>query len=417
MQVPAPEWLLARIAELPAAPALLSRLGDTPGVHLVGGSVRDLLLDGRPLDLDLVVEGDAAAFAQRLGGELRSYDRFGTATVVLDGHSYDIAGARRESYSAPGALPDVVPATLHDDLERRDFTVNAAAVELAGPRAGTLRAVPAALGDLDARRLRVLHDRSFVDDPTRLLRLARYSARLGFEIEPQTLALARTAIDDGALRTVSGPRSGAELRLLALEPDPIGGFHALRAFGLDHATAAAAGLDEASAERFELDDPELASRSLELLPDDGRSDLTVLALAARGVPRAELEVLLERLAFEAGDRDVIITAATGADVLAQSLGAARRPSEIGAALAGVPAEAVAIAGAVGPADAARDWLHRLRLVSLEIDGSDLLAAGVAEGPAIGRGLRAALAAKLDGRASGREAELDQALAAATQASE
>jgi tRNA nucleotidyltransferase (CCA-adding enzyme) len=379
--------------------------------------VRDLLLEGRPLDLDLVVEGDAAALAERLGGEVRAYDRFGTATIVLDGHSYDIASARRETYAAPGALPDVVPAALGDDLERRDFTVNAAAVELAGPRAGALSSVPETLDDLDARRLRVLHGASFVDDPTRLLRLVRYSARLGFTIEPQTLALAQQAIEEGGLRTVSGPRIGAEIRLLAREPDPVAGFAALRALGLDHATAAAVGLDAASAARFELDDPSLARRALELLPGDARADLTVLGLAARGVPQRALEALLERLAFEAEDRDAIVTAATRADALAQGLAAARRPSEIAAVLAGVPPTAAAIAGALGPAEAAGEWLGHLRHVRLEIDGSDLLAAGVPEGPAIGRGLRAALAAKLDGLASGREAELEHALAAATQGSQ
>jgi tRNA nucleotidyltransferase (CCA-adding enzyme) len=407
MQAPAPDELLARIRALPAATALLSRLGDVAGVHLVGGAVRDLLLDGHPLDLDLVVEGDAAALAQQLGGEIRAYDRFGTATVVLDGHSYDIAGARRETYTVPGALPDVAPAGLSDDLERRDFTVNAAAIELAGPRGGALTAARHALDDLDARQLRVLHDRSFIDDPTRLERLARYSSRLGFAIEPATMELARRAIEGGALRTVSGPRIGTELRLLARERDPIGGFANLRALGLDRAIGAG----------FGLDDEPLARRALTLLPQDGRAELLVLGLAARGVPRRELEQMLERLAFEAEDRDVIVAAATGTDALAHAVSAARMPSEIGAALAGAPPELGAIVGALGPAAAAQDWLDSLRHIRLEIDGNDLLAAGVPEGPAIGRGLRAALAAKLDGLANGREAELAHALAAATAASE
>ena len=175
------------------------------------------------MDLDLVVEGDAAAFASSLGGELKVHDRFGTSTVTLDGFSYDIARARRETYAHPGALPDVAPAPLAEDLERRDFTVNTLALALAGDRAGELTSVPTALEDLDARRLRVLHDHSFIDDPTRLFRLVRYATRLGFEIEPHTRALADRAIAGGALRTVSGPRVGAELRLLAREPNPVRG--------------------------------------------------------------------------------------------------------------------------------------------------------------------------------------------------
>jgi tRNA nucleotidyltransferase (CCA-adding enzyme) len=125
-----------------------------------------------------------------------------------------------------------------------------------------------------------------------------------------------------------------------------------------------------------------------------------------------LSELLDRLAFEASDRNSIIAAARGAPAVAEALAAATRPSQIAAAVASGGPEQVALAGALGPAQAAKDWLERLRDVRLEIDGSDLIAAGVPEGPAVGRGLRAALDAKLDGRASGRHAELEAALSAA-----
>ena len=393
--LPEPRELLERLRALPAVDLL-------PGggrVYVVGGAVRDLLLGGAPVDLDLVVEGDAEALARSLGGTLTGHDRFGTATVVLDGHTYDIARSRRETYAHPGALPDVEPAPLADDLERRDFTVNAIALRLAD---GDLRAAPGALEDLEARRLRVLHDASFIDDPTRLFRLVRYASRLGFEIEPHTLALAGAAIDGGALATVSGPRVGAELRLLAREEDPIAGFVALRELGLDRAVNPG----------FGLDDEALARRALELLPSDARRDRLVLALAGRRVPAAELSRLLDAMAFEAEDRDVIVATAARAEEVARALAAAQAPSEIAAAAADAPAELVAVAGALGPDSRARDWLKTLRHVSLSIDGRDLLAAGVPEGPAIGRGLRAALAAKLDGRALSREDELAEALGAA-----
>ena len=250
--------------------------------------MRDLLLGGTPFDLDLVVEGDAAAVAASLGGELKAFDRFGTATVVLDGFSYDIAQARRETYAQPGALPDVEPAPLAEDLLRRDFTVNAIALALAGDSAGELTAAPAALEDLDARRLRVLHDRSFIDDPTRLMRLARYASRLGFEVEPHTRELADAAVAGGALWTVSGSRLGAELRLLARERDPVAALRGLADLGLDRAIHP----------EFGIEDEELARRALALLPDDGRRDRLAVALAARRVPPAELGALLESLAFE-----------------------------------------------------------------------------------------------------------------------
>ena len=393
--------LLDRVLALPAARPLVPRLGDVTGVYLVGGAVRDVLLGGTPVDLDLVVEGDTAPLTASLDGDVRVHDRFGTATVVLDGFSYDIARSRRETYSRPGALPEVEPAPLSEDLRRRDFTVNAIAIALTGDRAGELTAAPHALEDLEGRRLRVLHDGSFIDDPTRLFRLVRYSSRLGFEIEPHTRALAEVPIAAGALGTVSGPRIGAELRLLASEPDPVRALGALADLGLDVAVHPAFGLAG--------ENETLARRALMLLPDDGRTDRLALAVAARGVPAPDLSALLDALAFEAEDRDAILLAATSATDLARALSAARAPSAVAAAAAGAPAEVVALAGALGAETQARAWLDTLRHVRLAIDGRDLLAAGVPEGPAIGRGLREALAAKLDGRVDGREQELAVAL--------
>jgi tRNA nucleotidyltransferase (CCA-adding enzyme) len=262
--------------------------------------------------------------------------------------------------------------------------------------------VPNALEDLEAGLLRVLHDRSFIDDPTRLLRMARYSARLGFSVEPQTAELAREAVDAGALATVSGTRVGAELRLLACEPDPVAAIGKLGELGLDTA------IDP----DFGLQDPALANRALALLPDDGRPDRLVLAVATARMPVPRLRALLSALAFKAVDRDIIFNAATRVDAVAAELARATRPSEIAAAADGASPELIAIAGALGPASQAWDWLTQLREVQLQIDGSDLLAAGVTSGPAIGRGLRAARAAKLDGRAPDQDSELAEALRAA-----
>ena len=267
--------MLAKIRSLPAAGPLLERLGDHPGVYLVGGAVRDLLIGTEPKELDLVVEGDASEFANQLDVRPRVHDRFGTSTAFVNGFTYDIAQARRESYERPGALPQVTPATVDEDLRRRDFTVNAMAIALTGRNAGELHKAEHAREDLDARLLRVLHDRSFIDDPTRLLRLVRYAARLGFKPEPHTNELLEAAVATGALTTVSGSRIGAELRLLAGEDDPIAGFGCLR----EHR------LDQAIAEGFGLADPALAAAALSLAPADSRRDLIVLAAASRHTPR------------------------------------------------------------------------------------------------------------------------------------
>ena len=182
--------------------------------------------------------------------------------------------------------------------------------------------MPGALEDLEARRLRVLHDGSFIDDPTRLFRLVRYASRLGFEIEPHTRALAEGAIAAGAPDTVSGPRIGAELRLLAGEPDPVRALGALSDLGLDAAVHPAFGLAGES--------ETLARRALTLLPDDGRPDRLALSVAARRVPATDLSALLDALAFEAEDRDAILLAATSAGDLARALSVARAPSAIAA---------------------------------------------------------------------------------------
>lgn len=190
-------------------------LEDEPDVYLVGGAVRDRLLGRTPKELDFVVEGDAIAVArrvaQRLDADLTVHDRFGTATVRTPADAYDFTSARTETYERPGALPTVhLGATIEQDLARRDFTINAIARRVAD---GHEVAWPGARDDLRSGTLRVLHDRSFIDDPTRMLRLVRYAHRLGFEPDPHTAAL----VDHDLLQTVSQERVNREIRLLLAE--------------------------------------------------------------------------------------------------------------------------------------------------------------------------------------------------------
>jgi tRNA nucleotidyltransferase (CCA-adding enzyme) len=358
--------LLARgLAATPALARVREAAGDP--VYLVGGSVRDILLGRDRDDLDVVVEGDAVALARELGGQELSAGRFATASAVIDGVRVDLAGARRETYPAPGALPEVEPASLAEDLARRDFTINAMAV----PLGGDPDLIDAHGGEQDLRSgvLRILHERSFTDDPTRALRAARYAARLGFGLDPDTERLLRQA----DLESISQDRVQAELRRIAAEQDPRSAIELAAGWGLVDLPAEAA---------------ELVGRVAELTVSPPWSELA---------PRTEA-------------------------VLAALEGPAPAVRELAGTVPASPSEALPLVAGRGGAELAlaralgAEWLDRYasewRHVRLEIDGDDLLAEGVPEGPAVGRGLGAALAAKLDGQLAGREAELEAALRAA-----
>ena len=359
-----PERIPERLRALPGLDRVREAASGT-ATYLVGGAVRDLLLGRDRTDLDIAVEGDAAAVGRRLGGEVRTHERFATATVHTAGLELDLATSRSESYPEPGALPEIQPATLSEDLARRDFTLNAMAVPLAGdpelidPHGG--------LEDLKRGALRVLHDRSFVDDPTRALRAARYAARYGFDLDRGTERLLREA----DLATVSSDRVDAELRKLAVEETARRGFELLDEWGL--------------------------------LPlPDGAPELidAVSALTARE-PWSRV-----------ADRDEAVLAAArgrGRDAAGELAAAEVTAPSQGVDLArGQDGVTLALARALGA-----EWLDRYveewRDIRLDIDGDDLMEAGIPEGPAIGRGLTAALRAKLDGEVASTEDELRVAL--------
>jgi tRNA nucleotidyltransferase (CCA-adding enzyme) len=397
--------LASRARAHPAIARVAASLAGVPGCWLVGGAVRDLLLGGHPLDLDVVVEGDALAAAtsaaERLGGAVTAHERFGTAIVQADELSFDLAGARRERYRAPGALPEVEAALLEEDLGRRDFTVNAIALGLSSDAEGQVRCAAHADDDLRAGQLRVLHERSFLDDPTRLLRLARYGARLGFEVEPSTADLARAAVAAGALSTISAARVGAELRLMGAEVSAPDALERVSALGADRALHPQFGVR-----------PELARAALELAPPDARSDLVALAACATDFDREGLRAWLDEMEFERAPREAVLAAALDGESLARALIDAGGRGRLAQLARGRPPEQLALAAAHGAGDQVGLWTRELSGVRLEISGDDLLAAGVPPGPRVGAGLAAALEAKLDGRVEGREAELRAASEAA-----
>jgi tRNA nucleotidyltransferase (CCA-adding enzyme) len=337
-------------------------------VYLVGGAVRDLLL-GRPkADVDLAVEGEVGALADRLGAVTAEHERFGTVKADVDGHEIDLVSLRTETYPEPGALPVVSRAqSVEEDLARRDFTINAMAI----PLQGEPRLIDPYRGrqDLEKGLLRVLHDRSFVDDPTRAIRAARYASRFGFALEPRTEELIRKT----DLTTVSAERRRSELERLAAEENACAGFELIGEWGLIDLRPNGLQLMEAVAKLLRA--PHWAQE----VPRE-----RALVAAALGPPGAE-EVLASMWKPKPGE--------------GVELAERRDPVEL------------ILARAMG-ANWLDSYLTAWRRIELEIDGDDLIAAGIEQGPAIGRGLRAARHKKLEGEIAGREEELATALAAA-----
>ena len=379
MNLPAGEPELSeRLAQLHGL-VQIREAAESTQVYLVGGAVRDLLLGNRRVDVDVAVQGEIEGLVRRLGGTSIVHERFSTASVEVDGLTVDLATARSETYATPGALPDVAPAELTADLGRRDFTVNAMAIPLQGePR---LIDPSGGLADLEAGLLRVLHAASFVDDPTRALRAARYAARLGFELETDTERLVRQT----DLETVSADRIDVELLKLCAEPEAASALELLARWGL-----------------FELD-PEAATRVRSVTDLLERPPWT--RVAERGL--AVHAAAFGRAPGTAGRRRDLLESAGAISAVTPE-----KPSVAVAAAADHTIIELLLARMMGA-----DWLDRYltewRDIALEVSGAELLAAGVAEGPAVGRGLDAALRMKLDGEIDGREAELAAALAAAT----
>ena len=390
-------------AKLRALHAAGELVGEAPGqpheVYLVGGPVRDMFLDRSPKDLDLSVVGDGEEFgrqlAEKLGGRLVATSEFGTARALFDCGAVDIATARFETYPGPGALPHVTPAGIQEDLARRDFTVNAMAVAAWPARWGDLLDPHGGAADTVRKQLRVLHDRSFRDDPTRIMRGLRYLARLGFEFEPRTLGL--IARDRQFISNLSAARVRAELeRMLAEDAraevmrsaDGLGVLAAIHpALKAGPGTLAALGKTQAEAE----------------------GTLYALAVLTVALVQEEAEQVVARLQPPKEWREVILAAPRFRAVTDVLLAGRVPPVQVVEALDAFPLPVVLAQREVaspGPLHSRLDdYLTRLRHIRPECDGHDLIRAGVPEGPEVGVLLGELHAARLDGRVHTKDEEL------------
>ena len=410
--------LVARInAALPPATrealGAVTRLATAHGARafLAGGVVRDVWR-GEPRgarDLDVVIEGDgpgvARAIASELGGALVEHERFLTASVETAGHGrIDVVTARTERYERPGALPRVLPGSMAQDLRRRDFTVNAMAVELGSGSFGLLDPL-GGIVDLERRRLRILHPLSFVEDPTRMLRAARYAARLGLTADRWTLRCHALALRLAPYPALSASRFAAELERLLGEPSP----------GAALALAVRAGVvrvldprwrpGRTTGQRLGALDASLAWARAHRLA----SPLTVAVLALANEQRADVATALpERLGLSGEPLYRVRRALEEAPRLSTRLRAARSRSEAARVLREAGGVALVLLHLTETAELRErlDWYVREgRAVAAELSGDDVIALGVARGPAVSEVLQALRDGRLDGRFVDRQAEM------------
>src|SRR5213078_1853909 len=398
---------LARLERLrPVFEAVAAVSEPFEGVYLVGGTVRDILLGERSFDVDIAVEGDAIALAQALAdalaGRVRAHEKFGTAVVLYgDDERVDVVTARTEFYDAPAALPTVEHASIREDLFRRDFTINAMAVSLKGADLGRLVDPFAGRRDLEAKTVRVLHNLSFIDDPTRIFRAIRYENRYGFRMDEHTQRLARGTIEMGLVGDLSSARLRDELVALLEEGEVEHSILRLAELGADKAIHPHLAADgeavtllarlRALVQEYELDVP--AWR------------LGLIALARR-LPPDEVYEWLQRLKVRRRDAEQIAAAVTVGPRLVERL----RDRDV------EPAEVVALADRYAPdaplfalgledLEPLREYFRGLRDVRLEVTGNDLAELGLGESPRVGEILAELRRRKLNGELDGRDSEL------------
>ena len=370
-------------------------------LYLVGGCVRDLALSRDLLDVDLVAEGEvqslAATVASTLGGRSVAHREFGTVTLEVNGARLDLAMARAETYARPGALPRVRPASIEEDLARRDFTINALALALSGPQRGRLLDPFHGWDDLRRGLVRVLHPRSFIDDATRILRAVRYTARLNFRLESGTRALVLRNVS--YLDTISGARLRQELVRLLAEERPETALVACQRLGVLAAVHPVLRFDRRLAAAFRAARRRRAPLSPELY----------LSLLGTPLSPEEASAVAHRLAVSARERRALEGAASLGRVVSDLAQARLRPSQVVALLEAYPEPSLSAWSLVAPSRTSRRRVRRYlecwSYVKSSLDGRALQRLGVPRGPLVGEAMRMLRRARLDGQVRSRAGEV------------
>jgi len=375
---------------------------------LVGGVVRDIMLGVGAGDLDVVVEGNGLEFARKaskeLGANLIEYERFLTATLQFpDLSRVDIATARTEVYDNPGSLPRVSPAPVRDDMRRRDITINAMALSITRGKFAELFDPFDGAGDIAGKTIRVLHDRSFIDDPTRILRVARFEARFGFNMDQQTLKLLYGAVAGGVFETISADRLREELFLVFHEHEPGPAFVRMGELGVlaDIIPGVDTGGD---LPRFLVD----AHRVAGLVEKGKEWDPAILGLLllVRGISPDQSARLADRLNLNASGRRAVSMAGELPQIAHQAGTSAM--SGLHGLLADAPLEVKLAVLVMMENETSRrllvEYMRQGREARPETTGDDLIKMGYNRGPGLKRILDALLVEKLDGRVNTRGEE-------------
>lgn len=403
----------------------MARLAEDEGckAYLVGGFVRDLLLGVKNLDIDIVIEGDALRFAryasEKMGATLVEHRKFGTAALIMpnspeDGArvKIDIATARKEFYKHPAALPSVEFSSMKNDLYRRDFTINAMAVSIIRKDFGRLIDFFGGVKDLSRKRIRVLHEKSFIDDPTRIFRAVRFEQRYDFKIDDRTARLIKNAVKARMFNKVSGERLREEIVLLLKEKEPLraikrmNDLHELRFISPKM--------------RFGAKEEALCGRVKKMIGIYGAGflvkrslDLWLIYFMAM-IDRLSLNDALkvcDRFVIRRGDRLRIISAKKSGEKIIRFLSGKGKiaPSKVYRALEPLSYETLIFLTAKCAdrlfGGRVKDFLTKYNGVRLSVAGADLKRLGAVPGPCFTMILKKTLYAKIDGNALTKQDEL------------
>jgi len=392
---------------------LVKRIGafaDKEGIkaYIVGGMVRDMFLKRKTLDIDIVVEGNGTEFARRLAysfhGSYKKFDRFKTAKIFLKNRRIDVASARTEIYAKPAALPKVDFTNLKKDLFRRDFTINAMAVCINREKFGEFIDYFEGYKDLQLRVLRPLHNKSFIDDPTRILRLVRFETRFNFKIEHNTLLLLKKILKNDIFDIVPGERLRNEILILLNEEEPLKAMLRLQQLNILKKLNKNFWIDSSVIKLYKK------LKIVKFVKDENSGIIMRFMVFTSNLGIKAIAQLLNRLKFSNDWKKIVLDAKQNSARILKGLNARKvKDSKIYDLLKRYMTETLLYFALIADSKKAHDriehYIHVLKNAKIAISGKDLKDLGIKEGPEYRRILDKIMSAKIDGTAKNKAEQI------------